>query len=103
MESKVKNIRFVGELTKFKAFPANYTLINLKNLLVDFSPFNVELSCTLLECCGRFLFRSLPTHERTSNLLEIMMRKKNVLHLDNRLAMLVENAYYAVGKRESQP
>ena len=96
LESKIKNIRFISELTKFKVFPANYALIDLKKMLDDFSPFNVELASTMLECCGRFLYRTPLTHERTANLLEIMMRKKNALHLDNRLVMLVENAYYSV-------
>jgi len=96
LDAKAKSIRFISELTKFKVFPANYALINLKKLLDDFSPHNIELASTLLETCGRFLFRSPATHERTSNLLEIMMRKKNVLHLDNRHVMLVENAFYAV-------
>jgi regulator of nonsense transcripts 2 len=38
--------------------------------------------------------RTPETHVRTKNLLEMMMRLKNVQNLNNRLSTMVENAYY---------
>nr|XP_014342624.1 PREDICTED: regulator of nonsense transcripts 2 [Latimeria chalumnae] len=63
-------------------------------LLSDFSHHHIEMACTLLETCGRFLFRTPESHLRTSVLLEQMMRKKQAMHLDARYVTMVENAYY---------
>lgn len=38
-------------------------------LLSDFTHHHIEMACTLLETCGRFLFRSPDSHLRTSVLL----------------------------------
>ncbi|KAA0720835.1 Regulator of nonsense transcripts 2 [Triplophysa tibetana] len=92
IETKNKTVRFIGELAKFKMFSKNDTLHCLKMLLSDFSHHHIEMACTLLETCGRFLFRSPESHLRTSVLL--MMRKKQAQHLDVRYVTMVENAYY---------
>ncbi|MBN3315558.1 RENT2 protein, partial [Atractosteus spatula] len=94
IETKNKTVRFIGELTKFKMFSKTDTLHCLKMLLSDFSHHHIEMACTLLETCGRFLFRSPESHLRASVLLEQMMRKKQAMHLDARYVTMVENAYY---------
>uniref|UniRef100_A0A667ZCE5 Regulator of nonsense transcripts 2 n=1 Tax=Myripristis murdjan TaxID=586833 RepID=A0A667ZCE5_9TELE len=94
IETKNKTVRFIGELAKFKMFSKTDTLHCLKMLLSDFSHHHIEMACTLLETCGRFLFRSPDSHLRTSVLLEQMMRKKQAQHLDARYVTMVENAYY---------
>ncbi|XP_019898462.2 regulator of nonsense transcripts 2 isoform X4 [Esox lucius] len=94
IETKNKTVRFMGELAKFKMFSKTDTLHCLKMLLSDFSHHHIEMACTLLETCGRFLFRSPDSHLRTSVLLEQMMRKKQAQHLDARYVTMVENAYY---------
>ncbi|KAG1932589.1 regulator of nonsense transcripts 2 isoform X2 [Pimephales promelas] len=94
IETKNKTVRFIGELAKFKMFSKTDTLHCLKMLLSDFSHHHIEMACTLLETCGRFLFRSPDSHLRTSVLLEQMMRKKQAQHLDVRYVTMVENAYY---------
>uniref|UniRef100_A0A8C5W6N6 UPF2 regulator of nonsense mediated mRNA decay n=1 Tax=Leptobrachium leishanense TaxID=445787 RepID=A0A8C5W6N6_9ANUR len=94
IETKNKTVRFIGELAKFKMFCKTDTLHCLKMLLSDFSHHHIEMACTLLETCGRFLFRSPESHLRTSVLLEQMMRKKQAMHLDARYVTMVENAYY---------
>lgn len=94
IETKNKTVRFIGELAKFKMFSKSDTLHCLKMLLSDFSHHHIEMACTLLETCGRFLFRSPESHLRTSVLLEQMMRKKQAQHLDVRYVTMVENAYY---------
>uniref|UniRef100_A0A8C9XP43 Regulator of nonsense transcripts 2 n=1 Tax=Sander lucioperca TaxID=283035 RepID=A0A8C9XP43_SANLU len=94
IETKNKTVRFIGELAKFKMYSKTDTLHCLKMLLSDFTHHHIEMACTLLETCGRFLFRSPESHLRTSVLLEQMMRKKQAQHLDARYVTMVENAYY---------
>lgn len=94
IESKVKTVRFIGELVKFGIFPKSEALFCLKMLLLDFTHHYIEMACNLLETCGRFLFRSLDSHHRTNVYLEQMMRKKAVQALDSRYTTMIENAFY---------
>lgn len=66
----------------------------LQACLDDFTHHNIDVACNLLETCGRFLYRSPDTAQRMANMLDIMMRLKNVKNLDPRQSTLVENAYY---------
>ncbi|KAI5083055.1 hypothetical protein GOP47_0002798 [Adiantum capillus-veneris] len=94
IETKIKNIRFIGELAKFKVALPGLLFSCLKCCLDDFSHHNIDVACNLLETCGRFLFRSPDTSMRMGNMLEIIMRLKNVKNLDVRHSTMVENAYY---------
>eukprot|EP01117_Protostelium_nocturnum_P001120 TRINITY_DN1143_c0_g1_i1.p1 TRINITY_DN1143_c0_g1~~TRINITY_DN1143_c0_g1_i1.p1 ORF type:complete len:817 (-),score=337.06 TRINITY_DN1143_c0_g1_i1:924-3374(-) len=94
IETKIKNIRFLGELVKFKICSPNMILTCFKQCLDDFVHHNIDVTCNLCESCGRYLYKSAETHVRTKNLLEIMMRLKNAQNLPNRLDTMVENAYY---------
>nr|GEU67610.1 regulator of nonsense transcripts UPF2 [Tanacetum cinerariifolium] len=94
IESKIRNIRFIGELCKFKIAPAGLIFSCLKACLDDFSHHNIDVACNLLETCGRYLYRCPDTNVRMANMLEILMRLKNVKNLDPRHSTLVENAYY---------
>ncbi|XP_058081432.1 regulator of nonsense transcripts UPF2 isoform X2 [Magnolia sinica] len=94
IETKIRNIRFIGELCKFRIAPAGLVFSCLKACLDDFTHHNIDVACNLLETCGRFLYRSPETTIRMANMLEILMRLKNVKNLDSRHSTLVENAYY---------
>ena len=94
LESRIKNIRFLSELTKFRVTPAHTIFHSFKIALDDFTNHNIDVVCNLLETCGRFLFRSPETNARMAGMLETVRRKKNVQHLDSRYALMVENAYY---------
>ncbi|KAL3689456.1 hypothetical protein R1sor_015765 [Riccia sorocarpa] len=94
IETKIRNIRFLGELAKFKVAPPGLIFSCLKCCLDDFTHHNIDVACNLLETCGRFLYRSPETSVRMGNMLEIIMRLKNVKNLDARHSTLVENAYY---------
>ncbi|KAI9348756.1 armadillo-type protein [Zopfochytrium polystomum] len=94
MEERMKNVRFIAELTKFRVAPSHVPLHVLKVLIDDFSGSNIELLSLFLECCGRFLFKSPDTSARTGAMLEVMMRKKTVLNLDSRHVVLINNAFY---------
>ncbi|EFH56060.1 hypothetical protein ARALYDRAFT_903199 [Arabidopsis lyrata subsp. lyrata] len=65
-----------------------------KACLDEFTHHNIDVACNLLETCGRFLYRSPETTLRMTNMLDILMRLKNVKNLDPRQSTLVENAYY---------
>ncbi|KAK0162145.1 hypothetical protein PV327_008507 [Microctonus hyperodae] len=101
IESKVKVVRYIGELVKFKLYSKIEALYCLKVLLHDFTHHHIEMTCNLLETCGRFLFCSSDSHQRTKVYLEQMMRKKAVTALDSRYVTIIENAYYYVNPPES--
>lgn len=93
-ESKIKTVRFIGELTKFKVCPKAETLHCLKLLLDNFLHHNIDMACNLLETCGRFLYRSPESNPRMAMLLEQLLRKKSVQALDSRHNTMIENAFY---------
>ncbi|XP_058806384.1 regulator of nonsense transcripts 2 [Phymastichus coffea] len=101
IESKIKVVRYIGELVKFKLYSKIEALYCLKVLLHDFTHHHIEMACNLLETCGRFLFCSSDSHQRTKVYLEQMMRKKAVTALDSRYVTIIENAYYFVNPPES--
>lgn len=94
LESKIKNIRFLAELVKFKICPPNVGFRCLKKCFGDFQGHNVLVATTFLENCGRFLYCSKHTHVRTETFLGIMMRLKSAKNLDPQAETLVQNAYY---------
>lgn len=100
IESKIKVARFIGELVKFKLYSKIEALYCLKVLLHDFSNHHIEMACNLLEVCGRFLYCSPDSYQRTKVYLEQMMRKKSVMALDSRYVTQIENAYYYVNPPE---
>jgi regulator of nonsense transcripts 2 len=71
IETKIKNIRFLSELVKFKVCPTNTIFTFLKMCLDDFKHHNVDVACALLETCGRYLYRTPETHIRTQTLVRI--------------------------------
>ncbi|KAF1806437.1 armadillo-type protein [Mucor lusitanicus] len=94
LETRIKNIRYLSELAKFRVAPAHTIFHAFKVALDDFTNHNIDIVCNLLETCGRFLLKSPETSARMSGMLETVMRKKTVQHLDSRYATMVENAYY---------
>ena len=57
IETKIRNIKFLGELTKFQVCPPQTILECLKKCLDDFHAHNVEIISNLLETCGKYLAR----------------------------------------------
>ncbi len=111
LEGKLRNIRFLGELVNFKLCPADLIFRAFGQLLDDFVHHNVEVGVVLLEVCGRFLYRSPLTHVRMRVALDRMLRIKENKPMDERLATLVENAYFhcnppetlAIARKERTP
>ncbi|KAJ3324923.1 hypothetical protein HDV06_005511 [Boothiomyces sp. JEL0866] len=102
IEEKMKNIRFIGELTKFKITPNHIVFHCLKVLLDDFNFHNIELACSLLETCGRFLFCNPETQVRTASFLEIILRKKSALNMDTKYSFMIDNAIYVCNPPDIQ-
>ncbi|KAG6450375.1 hypothetical protein O3G_MSEX006590 [Manduca sexta] len=96
IESKIKVVRFIGELVKFGLYSKMEALFCLKVLLHDFKHHHIEMACNLLETCGRYLYCNSDTHQRTVIYLQQMMRKKTVSALDSRYVTQIENAFYYV-------
>ncbi|VDK20958.1 unnamed protein product [Taenia asiatica] len=94
LESKLKTVRFIGELVKFRVFPADEALNCVKRLLPNFVHHQIDMACGLLDTCGRFLYRLPATHRRTQIYLEVMLRKKNALHMDARYSLMIENTFF---------
>jgi len=111
METKQRNIRFQAELVKFKLIKPFAIFKCLQTFMDDFAFQNIDLACSILEVCGRFLYRTQATHERTVNLINAMLRIKQHKNLDARYNTMIENAYYvcrppeqkARAKRKERP
>ena len=97
---RLGNIRYLAELTKFGIVPEHVVFHCLKVSLDDFSRMNIEIICSLLENCGRYLLRNPETSPRMSSFLETLQRKKSVQHIGQSERMLIENAVYYVDPPE---
>ncbi|QIX00784.1 hypothetical protein AMS68_006301 [Peltaster fructicola] len=97
---RMVNIRYIAELTKFGVVPEHVIFHCLKVSLDDFSRMNIEIIASLLENCGRYLFRNPETSPRMASFLETLQRKKTAQHLGQQERMLVENAVYYVNPPE---
>ena len=75
-ESQLRTVRYLGELTKFQVVPPIVVLRGLRRCLEDFSGYNIDVACCLLESCGRYLYRMKHTHSKLSQLMDTMMRIK---------------------------
>ena len=53
IESKIKNVRFIAELTKFKVFPFAKSFKVLSACVADFRQHSLEQLSHLLDACGR--------------------------------------------------
>lgn len=97
LEGRIKNARFLGELTKFRVAPPIVSLRCLKRCLDDFSGFNIDVCCCLLESCGKYLYRlNKHTNQRITNLMDTMMRIRKAKNLYDRSNALIESAFYMV-------
>eukprot|EP01025_Chloroclados_australasicus_P032332 TRINITY_DN3277_c0_g2_i3.p1 TRINITY_DN3277_c0_g2~~TRINITY_DN3277_c0_g2_i3.p1 ORF type:complete len:917 (-),score=106.76 TRINITY_DN3277_c0_g2_i3:53-2803(-) len=94
LEPRIRNIKYLGELCKFKCAQFGVVFTTLKTLLDDFSGHNVDTACALVDAAGRFLMRLPETNARMDNMIQVMLRLKNVKNLDHRQSALVEAAYF---------
>lgn len=96
IENKLKTVRYVGELVKFKIAPPILAFRMMKLLLSDLTRHNVELLTSLLETCGRYLYLLPATQERMNETLRTMLRLRSIKNLDLHQQSLIEAAYFTV-------
>ena len=71
LEARLRNARYIAELTKFRLAPVGTFFSLLKGLLDDFSGHNVDAAAALVESAGRFLYCLPETQTRISNMLDV--------------------------------
>jgi regulator of nonsense transcripts 2 len=83
IESRLRTARYIGELTKFRFAPPIVSIRSLRRCLDDFTGGNVDVACSLLESCGRYLYRLPFTTQKMTNIMDTMVRlsKAKVLTL----------------------
>ncbi len=97
VESKLRNVRYQGEMIKFNLAPPIVALRIFKTLLMEsFSSSTIEMLTTLLESCGRYLYLLPHTQESMNQILEMMLRLRRAKNLDLFQQTLLESAYFAV-------
>ena len=90
-----QNVRFYGELAKFKVAQP-FTILHVLKVFLDDFKSNIDNISNLLETCGRFLLRYEGTAVTAKNMVELMRRKQGNSHLDQRQQIALENAFYTV-------
>jgi regulator of nonsense transcripts 2 len=103
IETKLKIVRFIGELVNFRIFPKSDALHCLKVLLMNFVHHQIEMACVFVETCGRILYRTPDSHRRMKIYMEEMIRKKTVKSLEPRYVSMIDHAYSVVLPREDAP
>ncbi|XP_004521719.1 regulator of nonsense transcripts 2 [Ceratitis capitata] len=101
IESKIKIVRFIGEMVKFGLCKKFDALSCLKMLLRDFQHHQIEMACAFIEVAGIYLYNCRDSRLLTNVFLDQMMRLKTATVLDSRHAAQVESVYYLVKPPES--
>jgi len=96
LESRMRNLRFIGEMVKFRLAPATLALRCWHALLTQFNASNAQLIAFLLEQCGRFLYRTPATHMRTVAFLERTQALREQKVMDRTTSLMLDNAFSAV-------
>lgn len=101
IESKLKIVRFIGELVKFGLFKKSDALGCLKMLLRDFIHHHIEMACAFVEVSGVYLYNCRDSRLLMNVFLDQMLRMKTATAMDSRHAAQIESVYYLVKPPES--
>ncbi|XP_036320133.1 regulator of nonsense transcripts 2, partial [Rhagoletis pomonella] len=74
IESKIKIVRFIGEMVKFGLCKKFDALSCLKMLLRDFQHHQIEMACAFIEVAGVYLYNCRDSRLLTNVFLDQMMR-----------------------------
>ena len=96
LQSKLKNVKYVGELVKFKVAAPIVAFKIFKLLLHDFSTHNIEILGALMESCGRYLYLSHHTHDKMEEVINTTNRLKKVKNLNQNQVAIIEAAMFTV-------
>nr|XP_016942200.1 regulator of nonsense transcripts 2 [Drosophila suzukii]XP_036675852.1 regulator of nonsense transcripts 2 [Drosophila suzukii] len=101
IESKLKIVRFIGELVKFGLFKKFDALGCLKMLLRDFQHHQIEMACAFVEVSGVYLYNCRDARLLMNVFLDQMLRLKTATAMDSRHSAQIESVYYLVKPPES--
>ena len=96
LENKIKTVRFLGELVKFKVAPPIVAFRMMKLLISEMTRHNVELLTVLIETCGRYLYLLPATAEKMNDMLTTILRLRTINNLDLHQQSMIEAAYFSV-------
>jgi len=96
LEHRMRNARYLGELTKFRVAPPMVALRCLRRCILDFSGYNIDVACCLLESCGRYLHRTKYTNSKIVEIMDSINRLRKVKFLDDRYNALIDSALFMV-------
>ena len=96
IEGKMKTVRYLGELVKFRIAPPIVAFRMFRTMFGDFTNQNAQLMAVLLETCGRFLYLLPYTRDCMNDILNTLMRLKRAKNLDLNIQNILEAAYFAV-------
>ena len=90
LEHRIKSVRFLGELCKFKLIPINTILEMITLLADDLNATSIEILCDLLESCGKFIAGTRGADIRFQNILQKITRIKNTKSVPSRVEIYFE-------------
>ena len=86
---------YLAELVKFRLVSATQIFGLLQALLSDFSHAHIQLTCALLDGCGKFLYAGRETSDRCASMLSLLSQLRSSHRLPYELIQMVDNAVYA--------
>ena len=95
IENRLATARYMGELAKFGIVPPSDVLRHMEALLRDLSGQNIDVLCTLLESCGRYLLLTPLSAERMAQNLDKLKRLASARNFESRHTSLIESAMLA--------
>ena len=96
IESKMRVAKFAGELCKFRLVHPAKIFYCLKLLMEDFkAPGGIDMIGSLLECCGRYLYKRPDTTARLQAAIDAIRKLAVAKNLDERNTQLIQNALLA--------
>lgn len=96
-EYRIRNVRYIGELAKFRMAPSHLIFYCFHRLLkpeesgLIFSSTQVEVICHLLEVCGRFMLRTTETSNKFSSVVDIFSKKSKSIGFDTVTTLMIES------------
>ncbi|CAB3409551.1 unnamed protein product [Caenorhabditis bovis] len=94
IQDKLSCVMMIAELMKFGLISRAEGLSCLRQLVYDLRGHCVDMTATMLESGGFYLYRHTDSHAKMKRLLEVVKAKRDRMK-DNRYIMLIDNAYFA--------
>ncbi|EGR33548.1 mif4g domain protein, partial [Ichthyophthirius multifiliis] len=91
-DKKIRYLKYLCELVKFKVVDLGKILDILKSLIDDFSTQQIDLVCAILDNCGRFLYKCNESRFRYCGLLDNLQWKLQKANLPTNKLIQLENS-----------